>query len=155
MRRQWRKFQNLTWFERFLLVRILVLLPCIDISLRLIGARRTQSILFLCIPSQPIRDHLTPEMINRCVQLAASRSPYYVTCLRRSLALWWLLTRRGVACSINIGTTNAASGFKAHAWVEWAGGGQSDSVESLKHFTLLGSLGTKPEYRRDQHTAEG
>jgi hypothetical protein len=132
----------LSWSAQLLLVRLVVLLPGIDISLRLLGARRTQAILARWIPSRPIHDGLTPETINWCVRLVASRGIYRVTCLRRSLALWWLLERRGVASVINIGTAHAASGFQAHAWVEWVGGGRSDALESLKHLSVLGSFGT-------------
>jgi len=40
------------------------------------------------------------------------------TCLTRSLALYWLLRRYGIHCSIRIGIQQDQPQFAAHAWVE-------------------------------------
>jgi len=54
--------------------------------------------------------------------LAAARHSFFAaTCLERSLALWWLLARRGVASQLRIGVRKTGEKFEAHAWVEHGG----------------------------------
>lgn len=57
----------------------------------------------------------TAEMVNA----AARWGVYDATCLRRSLVLWWLLRRRGIAASLRIGAHIEMGAFSAHAWVEF------------------------------------
>lgn len=135
MRRKWRKLDMLSWPERWLLLRVMLLFPWIELSLRLRGVRWTQARLSRYIASTPIQDGLSPEVVSRVVRWAAG--PVRATCLRQSLVLWWLLKRRGVGCAIKIGAVNTEADFKAHAWVEWEGGGQSDSPETLKHLAVF------------------
>jgi hypothetical protein len=136
MLRKWRKFWALPWPQRRLLVRVILLLPWIEIGIRLCGLRWTQAQLARFVPTRPIRDHLSPEVMSVVVAGAAAAVPFPATCLRRSLVLWWLLKRRGIASEIRIGAQGNAGSFKAHAWVEWEGG-QSDSPSVLKHLAVF------------------
>jgi len=52
------------------------------------------------------------------VQAAGRNSPIPSTCLERSLSLWWLLARQGVATQFRIGVRKDGEKFTAHAWVE-------------------------------------
>jgi hypothetical protein len=137
MMRKWHKFKAMSWSEQRLFVLALLLLPGIDLALRFLGYRRTHGLLARFIPHPSVQDNLSPGAINRVVRRASQNGFYRATCLRQSLLLWWLLRRRGVICDIKIGTALDARGFVAHAWVEWEGGGQSDSPELLKDFTVL------------------
>lgn len=139
MLRKWRKFRALPWSQRRLLVWVILVLPWIEIGLRLRGLRWTQAQLARFVPTRPIRDDISPEVINMLVRWAAAAVPFPATCLRRSLVLWWLLKRRGVASEIKIGAQRNTGPFKAHAWVEWDGG-QSDSPPELKHLAVFKPL---------------
>ena len=55
------------------------------------------------------------------VLAAARHSVIKSTCLERSLALWWLLARQGIAAQLCIGVRTAGKEFSAHAWVEYEG----------------------------------
>jgi hypothetical protein len=55
------------------------------------------------------------------VRAAAHFSLTRVTCLEKSLALWWLLGRQGIASTGHIGTRKRDGNFEAHAWVECGG----------------------------------
>ncbi|OYT71871.1 MAG: hypothetical protein CFK52_07020 [Chloracidobacterium sp. CP2_5A] len=58
------------------------------------------------------------ELVSR----AARHTPRPTTCLIRAMALWFLLTRRGVACDIILGVQKKMRHtLEAHAWVEWKG----------------------------------
>lgn len=55
------------------------------------------------------------------VRGAAAWCIFRPTCLQRSLTLWWLLRRQGIACALRIGVRFVAGRFEAHAWVERLG----------------------------------
>lgn len=52
---------------------------------------------------------------------AAAWSLFRPTCLQRSLTLWWLLRRQGVASELRLGVRLEEGRFEAHAWVERQG----------------------------------
>ena len=43
-----------------------------------------------------------------------------MTCLRQSLALQWMLHRRGIPSKLLLGVNSSAQ-FEAHAWLEYEG----------------------------------
>ena len=58
------------------------------------------------------------QRVCRMVLAADRHSPMRGTCLERSLALWWLLGRRGITTQLRIGARKSEGKFEAHAWVE-------------------------------------
>ena len=115
--------------ERRLIISTLLLLPTIGAALRLIGFNHTRALLERC--SQPTpkpgatggppQPHHTAQRIARLVAIAASRGAYRANCLRQSLALWWLLKRRGIDTELRIGVRKEGGALQAHAWVEHDG----------------------------------
>jgi hypothetical protein len=61
------------------------------------------------------------ERIAQLASIVGSHGPYRATCLRQSLAVWWLLRRRDIPAEIRIGVRKDGGEFLAHAWVELAG----------------------------------
>ncbi len=59
--------------------------------------------------------------LARLVEAAANRQPFAVHCLTRSLALAWMLRRRGLAPEVRIGVKYETAALQAHAWVECGG----------------------------------
>ena len=47
--------------------------------------------------------------------------PFKASCLERSLALLWMLRRRGYPVRLKIGLSKKSSGLEAHAWLELGG----------------------------------
>ena len=106
-----------------ILARAALLLPVIAVSLRLRGFRATQRWLQsgLGKPAAPLPTEAASsevQMGSRMVLAAARHSFFSATCLERSLALWWLLARLGVATQLRIGVRKTGAKFEAHAWVE-------------------------------------
>jgi hypothetical protein len=58
------------------------------------------------------------ERLSRLVAHAYDRLPMPSTCLRRSLVVARLLTRRGVAAQVKLGVRRSGVDLQAHAWVE-------------------------------------
>jgi hypothetical protein len=70
--------------------------------------------------------------------LAACRySPIPSTCLERSLALWWLLGRKGIATQLRIGVRKDAGKFAAHAWVERLGTAIGEPDATHLHYSAF------------------
>ena len=56
--------------------------------------------------------------LNRLVGWASRFHLLRMTCLVQSLALRWMLGRRGIASELKIGAVKTQAGIHAHAWVE-------------------------------------
>lgn len=129
MRRRLEQWLALAPWERRLLVGILLLLPTIGGALRVMGFNRTRALLERCASSTPSPGATggppgaqeTARRTARLVAIAASRGAYRATCLRQSLALWWLLKRRGINTQLRIGVRKEGGALQAHAWVEHEG----------------------------------
>ena len=113
--------------ERRLLLGLAVLLPAIGGALRCLGVKRTYRLLggraarasaALPVPSGA---HASAKRLAQLVDIASRCGPYNATCLRQSLALWWLLCRRGLAAELRIGVAKEGEQVRAHAWVELRG----------------------------------
>lgn len=100
-----------------------LLLPVIDLSLRLRGYRETAAALerLRATPSRVLVSDAKDvcEQVARAVSIAARRSIWPTSCLRQALLLWWFLARRGVSVEVRIGAEIGRDRqFAAHAWVE-------------------------------------
>jgi hypothetical protein len=142
-----RRFSSLDSEARGSFLRAAVLLPVISVSLKIRGFRATQeSILrFLAHPQQVSqknsarlladveRTRLTVRMVNAAVHHAWRSS----TCLEKSLVLWWLLGRQGIASELRIGARKVQDKFEAHAWVERQGIAVDDPQQLHRHYAAF------------------
>ena len=120
--------RQLAWHDRWLLFQAGLLLPLLGVSLRVISFRRTYSILRSLAPESARALLTDPEaastrvlQVARVVAMASRHTPTPNSCLHRSLALWWLLRRRGFDSHLRFGARRQPGGFEAHAWVEHNG----------------------------------
>lgn len=135
MLHKWQKFQQLSWAETFLLAQALLLLPINVLGLRVLGFRRWQSVLERLLTKQRTdADVATAQAIARVVNIAAAQM-FRAVCLPRSMTLWWMLGRRGIASELRIGVRKEADTFTAHAWLECQGIILNDSAEVRTDFT--------------------
>jgi hypothetical protein len=118
-----RRFSALPRAAKVDFVRAALLLPLIRMSLRLRGFRATQETLQSHIssgvatrPEAAAADET--KLVCRMVLAAGRYSLLKGTCLERSMALWWLLARKGIATHLRVGARKSGEKFEAHAWVE-------------------------------------
>ena len=142
-----RRFRRLDAEARVIFLRAAVLLPVISVSLKIRGFRATQKFLFRFLPighqaSQDdsrrlLRDiertHLTVRMVNAAVRHGWRAS----NCLEKSLALWWLLRRQGIASEVRIGARTMDGKFEAHAWVEREGAALNEPQQEHRHYATF------------------
>ena len=100
-----------------LLVRLMLgVLPFTTIRAVCVRARRPVN-----INETPtdVRPHIL--RVARLVEIAARYSPAGATCLTETLALAWLLGRRGIMTNVRIGVARRNRHVAAHAWLEREG----------------------------------
>jgi len=120
--------QALPWRDRWLLLQAGLVVSGLGLLLRMIGFRRTYSLLRRLAPRIDHAVSTDPEtasgrvlQVARVVAMASRHTPTPNSCLHRSLALWWLLRRRRFDSHLRFGARRHESGFEAHAWVEHDG----------------------------------
>ena len=121
-----RKFLALPAPERRLLPLLMVLQPAISVALRLRGYRRTQH--WLERRSQHPTPHAAStteltaaERVATLAGIAGRRGPMATSCLRQSLAVFWVLRRRGLQPELKFGVDRIGESADMHAWVELEG----------------------------------
>jgi len=147
-----RRFKALDPESRNLFLRALVLVPLISVSLKLRGFRATQTALHhrLASGSQRFpegasrgnlsstttaaeRSRLTARMVNAVTRHFWRGS----TCLEKSLALWWLLARQGIASHLRIGARKIDGKFEAHAWIDRHGVAVGEPEDVHQHYAVF------------------
>ena len=118
--RKLRSFRSLPAGEQRCYLLALLLLPLVDLALRLCSWPRCHEWATHWARRGPIagRTYPPPRRIAWLVERAAQHCPWPATCLRRSLLLWAFLLRSGVASELQLGFRNPEGRFEAHAWVE-------------------------------------
>jgi hypothetical protein len=141
----WDLFRRFSALERpaqknFL--RALLLLPLVSLSLRWRGYLATQDTLNLLLTSSdsescyPTRNK-DAAVIARMVDAADRYGVAHPSCLAKSLTLWWLLTRQGIAAKLRIGTRKDLQRLEAHAWVECEGQALNEPDEHHQHYAAF------------------
>jgi len=137
-----RRFSALPRPAKGLFLRAVVLLPLLTVSLRARGFGATQRFLqkFITpkknsLPAMAVDSRTA--LTSRMVLAAARNSPVPCTCLERSLSLWWLLARQGIATQFRIGVRKDGEKFAAHAWVERDGVAIGEPESSHLHYAAF------------------
>jgi transglutaminase-like putative cysteine protease len=118
------------------LLASLVLLPAVQISLRLRGFKRTAAALAAWSERRPVLAKPSDARpAAEAVGLVAGRSVVGARCLGRSLVLWFLLRRRGIDAELVIGAdVPRARNLSAHAWVEVDGEPVNDALNVRERY---------------------
>src|SRR5882762_2352519 len=141
-----RRFSAMDADARGLFLRAAVLLPVISVSLKIGGFRATQILLrsFPIAPQtsqqdsiQVVDDRKRTQLTSRMIDAAVRHVWRASTCLEKSLALWWLLGRQGIACEVRIGARKQGGKFEAHAWLERDGVAINEPQQEHRHYAAF------------------
>jgi len=135
----WKRFRRLGTPERRIVLAAVGVLTVAWFLLRVAGFRRSNALLAQSAPSpidtRPTRKNpVPPQEIARLTQATARSLPFTSNCLDRSLALCWLLHRRGIAARLRIGARKDGTRLEAHAWVESDGVPLNEADPEHRHF---------------------
>jgi hypothetical protein len=133
----WRRFRALSGSAKRLVFAAAVALTTTWVGLRLLGFRRWKGLLVWLTLGMINDSNATDSTlvdsaraVARMEQAVARRLFFKTNCLEQSLALWWLLRRRGIAAEIRIGARKNEGRFEAHAWVDFGGVVLNDAAET-------------------------
>lgn len=113
-------------------IRSMVVIAAMDVLPRMIGLRRTLRL----IGGRSAGVSATEDVIEATMNSVCTAAAFYprrALCLEQSLALTWLLRRRGVPAELRIGVQ--ARPFYAHAWVEVDGRALNEPTDLPKVLT--------------------
>ena len=131
----WRRLRELSWADRRLLARAAAMLAHARLTLPRVDFRADRDSTAADLqPSIPEATLARAQAIARLVGIASARVPFRVACLHRSLVLWRLLRRNGIACELRLGARTGARPFEAHAWVECAGVALNEDAPNLSRY---------------------
>lgn len=141
----WRHLAALSWAERQLLVRAALMLVHARFTVASTGFRPAAA-------REPAKSSVTAEppdlararVIARLVAVAAARLPLRLACLHRSVVLWRLLQREGIACELRLGARRGAEALEAHAWVECGGVALGEDDAHLATFAAFAAALAPP-----------
>src|SRR3972149_5199429 len=141
-------WRRLSAAERRDFLQFVLLIPAVRLSLRTIGFRRTQAWLV-----RPLRSGRWspgpsgPGAIERSLSPALPRASRYApprgNCLSQSLALSWMLRRRGVDAELCLGARLDEGNLSAHAWVTSGGRVLNDTPDVHQRFAPLEAAGAR------------
>lgn len=121
MRRRWARLRSLSATQWRSVLVSLVLVPAVQLSLRLRGFVATSTAL-ADRSDRPAKATTADDARStaEAVAIVAGRPVIGARCLGRSLVLWFLLRRRGIdaALIIGAGAREPRAPLPAHAWVE-------------------------------------
>jgi hypothetical protein len=77
------------------------------------------------------------QRLQRVVGMAARLHLLPIACLVKALTLRFMLGRRGIEAQLRIGANKAATGLRAHAWVEIQGQPIGESEDLTERFKVM------------------
>jgi hypothetical protein len=142
MRQQGNRWAAPRWKRYWLLSQSIGIVLLTRLGLRLCGFNRWYAFLKRVTKHTHVRKlaRATPAVeatIQMTLQAMRRTTRYRFVggnCLSRSLALWWLLYRQGIACDLRIGVRKQDSQFQAHAWIEYQGQPLNEHREVHQHY---------------------
>lgn len=155
LRRHWHSLQPP---ERQALPTVCIALPLAWLGLRVFGLQRMHALIarrpLEAVPGPrpaqqvPAATAGAPlaraQRLGALVNLAARHGPWPATCLSRSLALQWLLRRRGIDGVLRIGVRKDGGLLDAHAWVEVDGLPVNDLADVARDYAVFDPLPPAP-----------
>jgi len=137
-----RRFSALDASAQKMFLRALVMLPVLSLSLKALGFQSTKTALCILVSNPDLG--LAPEVVKARIALAAHmvnsagrHGIVRASCLAKSLTLWCLLGRQGIASQLRIGIRKEHGGFSAHAWVEREGAALNEPDDQHRHYAAF------------------
>ena len=143
--RKVRSALSYSWHDRWVLLQAWVLLLAVDLGLRALPFPWVQRLVMMgrrdAGDCQSAGAPATIRRLGWLVGAAGRNHLCRIRCLQRSLALQWLLGRRGIATHLQIGVRKEADELSAHAWLTHAGHPIGEPPSVAEEFAPLVACG--------------
>lgn len=137
---QLQKLWGLQPLERRVFAQAWLLFVVMDLGLRWMSFTALLRLLRSCRRGRTIDQQRLDPPLPRLIWLVESAGRYVPvssTCLKQALVLSWLLGRRGIPTTIQIGVNSREGVLRAHAWLEHQGTVIFGHDESERFIPLL------------------
>lgn len=137
MLKNFRQFRSMPKADRKLFMRIAFVVPLVEISLKLVGFNQIVNFLHRFSNFNGTVQNQSNEVkrYKRLLFLFYAKFPFAGKCLARSIALWFLLKRKGIETDLRFGMKKENGKLLAHAWVEYKGKPLTLDPEVHLHYT--------------------
>lgn len=119
-----RAFYDLPSSHKLIFLKISLLVPPVELSIKTIKFKRTYRVLnFFISKNQKIVENET-RLVRRYsnyLYLYQKQFPFLGKCLARSLTLWFLLKRAGIETELIFGMRKEDQKLLAHSWLKYKG----------------------------------
>ena len=132
------KWRHLRWDERVSLVQAALAVPAMALSLRVFGFNRVRQWVDRTAATRRVRQWMSADAVRVSVvsvNRVKRHSLFGGNCLSQSLALAWMMRRRGVTPTLRLGVSLTESRLDAHAWIEFEGRVLNDTQDVHTRFT--------------------
>ena len=119
-----RTFISFPASSKWMFIKIAVLVPLVEFSIKTLRFKRTLRLLRRFTGSTTKKCEHELSLINRHrnqFYLYQRQFPNLGKCLARSLVLWLLLDRQGIRTELKFGVKKEGDNLLAHAWIEYKG----------------------------------
>ncbi len=125
--------------DRRLLAEAMALPCCIWVGFRLIGVGRTQALVRRWATGRNQRDttgdgRLGIRNARRAQRIILRNTGVSRHCLVRSLTLWTMLQKRGIATDLRVGFRKRDGRVEGHAWLEYQGVPINESLAEAQSY---------------------
>ncbi|MFQ5656811.1 MAG: lasso peptide biosynthesis B2 protein [Candidatus Methylomirabilales bacterium] len=137
---RWRKLHSLSLSEACFLFEAAAAVVAFDVAFRLLSSKTCLALFERRGGSHARRSGANSQRMAWLVDVADRYAPGRSSCLRRTIALAWLLRRRGIATNMRIGVAREGDNITAHSWLE-SGDGQVFGLLKPDQYTPLSKPG--------------
>ena len=135
---RWSKLRSLSLAEVWFLVEAIAAVVAFDLALRLFSSKTCLAVFESKGGSHQKQDGADLQRMVWLVEVADRYAPGRSSCLRKAAALAWLMRRRGIATSLQIGVAREEGRLMAHSWLE-SGDGELIGLSETDKYASLSS----------------
>ncbi len=143
---RWSKLRSLSLAEVWFLVEATAAVVAFDLALRLFSSKTCLAVFESKGGSHQKQEGADLQRMVWLVEVADRYAPGRSSCLRKAAALAWLMRRRGIATSLQIGVAREGDNLLAHSWLQ-SQEGELFGVSDRDKYAILSSA-TLPEALR-------
>ncbi len=115
---RWSKLRSLSFAEVWFLVEATAAVVAFDLALRLFSSKTCLAVFESKGESHQRQEGADLQRMVWLVEVADRYAPGRSSCIRQAAALAWLLRRRGIATSLQIGVAREGEDLVAHSWLQ-------------------------------------
>ena len=135
---RWSKLRSLSLAEVWFLVEAIAAVVAFDLALRLFSSKTCLAVFESKGGSHQKQEGADLQRMVWLVEVADRYAPGRSSCLRKAAALAWLMRRRGIATSLQIGVAREEGRLMAHSWLE-SGDGELIGLSETDKYASLSS----------------